>query len=639
MKFKKIIAMTVFLSSIGLITPAYAEEVNIKTENSVEAISVSKSESKFGVGQGILWPEQVNAPFVDMVAWVNKPDYNNNGVADLERISMDTGVKFFNLGFINSTGKGVVDGKVDWGWGGYTVLSEANGKNDSQYLGIKQSIKELRNLGGDVAISFGGLNGVPFWSATQDVDVLYNTYLDVVEGYGLTRLDLDIEGGAQNKENNRANAKAIKKLQEKTGVKVVLTLPVLPSGLTDVQLNVLEVYLSEGVDVEVVNLMTMCYGSGTLLPGENYGTGSLRAVDSTMEQLKDSYKKFANKTLTTEQAYALLGTTPSIGYEGSGHPIFTKEWSKLIVDHAKEKNLAMTSFWSMNRDAQLTPNEGVTSQYEFTNIFKEFGSAPTDTDRKPVIVGAENITVNKGDKFDPMTGVTANDKEDGDLTSKIKILGNVDVNKEGEYKLTYSVTDNFGNISTVTRVVNVVDFSKGEKFDFNFEITQDWGAGGSYKMTLKNNTGKDITGGWKVEVEFDKKLESYWNGGFSANGNIYTFTNPSWSTEWKAGETITIEGACQGGIGSNKPTKIKVNGSPIINNGDSIEKPEIPETLEKPEVPDNNNSTITTDWKTNANYKKGDIVSFNNKKYECVQGHTSLKGWEPIAAQSLWKVK
>lgn len=631
MKFKKIIAMTVFLASVGVMTPAYAEGVNINSEKALAATSVVKSESKFGVGQGILWPKQVNAPFVDMVAWVNKPDYNNNGVADLERISTDTGVNFFNLGFINATGKGISNGKVDWGWGGYTILSEANGSNDSQYLGIKKSIKELRNIGGDVTISFGGLNGVPFWSATQDVDVLYNTYLDIVEGYGLTRLDLDIEGGAQDKPNNIANAKAIKKLQSKTGVKVVLTLPVLPSGLTGVQLNVLEAYLSEGVDIEVVNLMTMCYGSGTLLPGENYGTGSLRAVDSTMKQLKDYYKKFANKTLTTEQAYGMLGTTPSIGYEGAGHPIFTKEWSKLIVDHAIEKNLAMTSFWSMNRDAQLTANQGVNSQYEFTNVFKAFGETGGTIDRKPVISGAEDIIINRGDKFDKLAGIKAEDKEDGILTNKIIVDGEVDTNKAGKYTLTYTVTDSANNTVTVSRVITVRDMSIAADFSFDFEITQDWGNGGSYKMTLRNNTGKDITDGWKVEAEFDKKLNSHWNGGFTANGNLYTFTNPTWNNTWKAGDTIVIEGACEGGIGNNRPINIKVNGAHITEDGKN-------EVI--PEKPENPGGDVTEkNWNQGISYKKGDLVIFSGKNYECIQEHSSLIGWDPIAAQSLWKIK
>ncbi|MGL6008596.1 MAG: immunoglobulin-like domain-containing protein, partial [Culicoidibacterales bacterium] len=230
----------------------------------------------FNVGQGIQWPSQVNAPFVDMTAWVGDSVYGNSGAANLAKLSQDTDVQFFNLGFIQAASNTIKDGKLDWGFGGYSVLNETNNTN-SQYQGIKKSIRELRELGGDVTISLGGLSGTAFWEVTQDVEVLYNTYLELVDGFNLTRLDLDIEGAAQNKAHNIANAKAIKKLQDTTGVDIVLTMPVLPSGLTSVQLDVLEAYLSQGVDVEVVNLMTMCYGTGTMLPGENYGTASLRA--------------------------------------------------------------------------------------------------------------------------------------------------------------------------------------------------------------------------------------------------------------------------------------------------------------------------------------------------------------------------
>ena len=40
-----------------------------------------------------------------------------------------------------------------------------------------------------------------------------------------------------------------------------------------------------------------------------------------------------------------------------------------------------------------------------------------------------------------MAGVTAYDKEDGDLTGKILVKGTVDTTKVGTYKLVYSVTD------------------------------------------------------------------------------------------------------------------------------------------------------------------------------------------------------
>ncbi|MGL4851000.1 MAG: immunoglobulin-like domain-containing protein, partial [Clostridium sp.] len=573
MKMKKIIALVILATTVTSVVPTIASAE--KRESNEVVTQNVRRESKFGVGQGIPWPEQVNAPYADMVAWINDKDYSSNGAIDLAKVSMETGIKYFNLGFIQSTGKGIQNGKVDWGWGGYSVLSE-NNKNDSQYVGIKNSIKGLRDMGGDVTISFGGLNGVPFWQVTQDVDVLYNTYLDIVEGYGLTRLDLDIEEGGQDKEKNRANAKAIKKLQEKTGVDVVLTLPVLPDGLTSVQLNVLEVYLAEGVDVECVNIMTMCYGNSTLKPGENYGTASLRAVDSTMVQVKDYYKKFANKDITTEEAYLKLGTTPSIGFEGSAHPTFTTDWTQLVVDHAIEKKIGMTSCWSINRDAKLDNNPGINKRFEFANIFKNFGSIGTNpgVNQKPVLSGVTDARIRQGESFDKLAGVTANDREDGDITSKIKVTGEVDTSKVGDYKLVYEVTDNDGATTTKERNVKVIS-SEIQDFDFDFKITSDWGSGANYKMTIKNNSGADIEG-WKLELDFDKKLESAWSGGFKANGNSYEFTNPDWGGLWKEGEVIEIGGSCEGGIKTEKPTNIKVNGMPISGGGVT------PEVNEKP---------------------------------------------------------
>ena len=80
-----------------------------------------------------------------------------------------------------------------------------------------------------------------------------------------------------------------------------------------------------------------------------------------------------------------------------------------------------------------------------------------DTNSAPVISGANNITINLGDKFNALSGVTATDKEDGDLTSAIKVAGTVDTLKAGEYTLTYSVKDSSGKETTVTRVVTVFD--------------------------------------------------------------------------------------------------------------------------------------------------------------------------------------
>lgn len=205
--------------------------------------------------------------------------------------------------------------------------------------------------------------------------------------------------------------------------------------------------------------MTMCYGSGTLLPGENYGTASIRAIDNTKNQVQQYFKKYANISLTDSEAYKKVGTTSSIGFEGEAHPIFNTEWSKLVVDHSIQKGLGMTSFWSMNRDAMLENNKGVTNQYQFTDIYKTFGEGANTEDpqknQAPVLHGIDNKTIYVGEKFDLLEGVSATDKEDGDLTSKIKVEGNVDTSKIGNYKINYSVTDSKNLTTSKQRVITV----------------------------------------------------------------------------------------------------------------------------------------------------------------------------------------
>ncbi|MEG1001753.1 MAG: CehA/McbA family metallohydrolase [Clostridium sp.] len=77
------------------------------------------------------------------------------------------------------------------------------------------------------------------------------------------------------------------------------------------------------------------------------------------------------------------------------------------------------------------------------------------------VINANDLTINFGEKFNPLKGVTATDKEDGDLTSKIKVVENtVDVNKASEYKVIYSVTDKDG--ATTTKEIKVTVKEKSE---------------------------------------------------------------------------------------------------------------------------------------------------------------------------------
>lgn len=48
---------------------------------------------------------------------------------------------------------------------------------------------------------------------------------------------------------------------------------------------------------------------------------------------------------------------------------------------------------------------------------------------------------------------------------------------------------------------------------------------------------------------------------------------------------------------------------------------------------------VIPSWGANISYKTGDLVSYSGKTYKCLQGHTSLPGWEPSNVPALWQAQ
>ncbi|EPB8164328.1 TPA: DUF5011 domain-containing protein, partial [Clostridium perfringens] len=152
----------------------------------------------------------------------------------------------------------------------------------------------------------------------------------------------------------------------------------------------------------------------------------------------------------------------------------------------------------------------------------------------PVISGVENLVLKEGTAFDPMTGVTAKDTEDGDLTSKVEVKGSVDANKPGEYELVYTVVDKDGNKTEVKRIVKVnpklVEINSmpilsgenkiikvGEDFDPLSGITASDKEDGDITSNIKvvtNEVNTKIPGTYKVVYEVTD------NGGAKASKTI-----------------------------------------------------------------------------------------------------------------------
>jgi len=318
------------------------------------------------------WPKQVLAPYADLTSWVpTNSAYSDNGVANITKVSEDTGLTHFNFGFIQPDSKKPLDeeGNIRWCWGGYASISE-NGADSFQYAGIINQMQKIRDAGGDFAISFGGQFGKAPWVVSSSEEKLKNMYVDVITTYSAKRIDLDIEEENQGEEANKINARAVKQAQDETGVSVSLTIPIMPYGWEEKQIKVIKAYLDAGVNISLINSMTMCYGAG-LYANEDYGDASVRAITNSIKQMQEIFAGFGIN-LTEKQAYNKTGATMAIGYESSLYPTFTSAMAKKVAEDATKNNYGMLSYWSINRDAKMESNSGVNGIYEFFNAVKTF---------------------------------------------------------------------------------------------------------------------------------------------------------------------------------------------------------------------------------------------------------------------------
>ncbi|MDD3478052.1 MAG: carbohydrate binding domain-containing protein, partial [Candidatus Izemoplasmatales bacterium] len=101
-------------------------------------------------------------------------------------------------------------------------------------------------------------------------------------------------------------------------------------------------------------------------------------------------------------------------------------------------------------------NDSVPTDIYLDDITVELVNSVVDT-MAPVIYGVDDTLVLQGEVFNPMLGVSPWDNFDKSLLpAHIKVTGTVDTDTVGDYTLTYSVRDSYGNVGTFTRVVSVV---------------------------------------------------------------------------------------------------------------------------------------------------------------------------------------
>lgn len=90
-------------------------------------------------------------------------------------------------------------------------------------------------------------------------------------------------------------------------------------------------------------------------------------------------------------------------------------------------------------------------------IYEKIDTTPTPQPNAAPTIIANDVEIEFGQAFDLMTGVTATDAEEGDLTAKIVLVSNggFDSNQAGRYVVRYQVTDKEGAVTEAERIVTV----------------------------------------------------------------------------------------------------------------------------------------------------------------------------------------
>ncbi|MGQ4437845.1 chitinase, partial [Streptomyces sp. SAS_260] len=199
-------------------------------------------------------------------------------------------------------------------------------------------VNTLKAAGGNVIISFGGAEGGELAQTCTSVSALTAAYASVVNTYGITRLDFDIEGDTLgNTAANTRRNQALAALQaQNPNVEVDYTLAVDPSGLESDTLNLLKDAKSKGVKVNLVNIMTMDFGDG-----ENALNDALSAAKGTAAQLASLYG------ISTAQAYGRMGLTPIAGRNDDDEN-FTQANATTLESFAATNGVQELSFWEVD---------------------------------------------------------------------------------------------------------------------------------------------------------------------------------------------------------------------------------------------------------------------------------------------------
>jgi chitinase len=270
------------------------------------------------------------APYVDM---------SNSQEPLLDTAITGHGVTAFTAAFVIGSGCSQI-------WGDTLPVGDDPGTDSA--------ISKAQSEGASVIVSSGGAAGTPLaWTCTTQSDITAG-YQKIIDSYGVNWLDFDIEGAAiADTAAVARNMQAMASLKAADpDLKFSVTLPVLPNGLTDDGVKIIQAAKDAGIKIDVVNLMTMDYYQGD----QDMGQAAIDATQATLGQMQ---------SVDSGYTYANLGITPMIGVNDDGST-FTLDNAASVESWAASNGVGRLSFWSINRDQACAGAAGVSPKASST---------------------------------------------------------------------------------------------------------------------------------------------------------------------------------------------------------------------------------------------------------------------------------
>ena len=306
---------------------------------------------------GPAFPAHYAAPYLQV---------NGGDVGDMTADMNASGDKFYTLAFLIPQS-------------GCTPFWEADGGGVTTF---NSQIASLQAAGGQVIISSGGASGGELAQTCTDVNSLTAAYANIVNSTGVNRLDFDIEGGVLSDTGSTTRRdQALAALQRQNpNVQVDFTLAVDPSGLptgNGSEYALLQDAKNQGVNVSVVNIMTMDFGAGT-----NDLQAAESAAQGTANQLAGLYG------ISTSAAYAKIGLTPIAGTNDDG-TVFSQSDAQSLESFAAQNGVQELSFWEVDGYDKGTG-------YNYSRIFNQITGGTQPPPSSPPPGGGGPITGYQG---------------------------------------------------------------------------------------------------------------------------------------------------------------------------------------------------------------------------------------------------